>query len=720
LSPTVKRQEKRAFMAKKEKFGKFVLLEEVENAGIGHEYRAAKLGTTGLEKIVSVLRLKPPLASNAEAVKSLMDQVKFAAQLQNPNVLKIYGIGKVDAAYYISYEFLEGKSLRAIFARCRQEGFPFSVDHALLIASKICSALEYAHSRKNEAGGRYFHGMVTPSSVLVSYEGEVRLRGFGYWPSRLREAGALPEEASLYLAPEQADGGGGDTRADVFAVGAILFETLTGEPLMSAGRSGDPATRVSKAKLQSPTTDDDALPKPIADILHRSLAKDPAGRYGEIQEMRKAVDTLLFSGDFTPTTFNLAFFMHSLFREDIERESKALKEEKDTSYIEFLTDTGPLSRSSSTTLPGVPVETLEMRSPSTDATLIAPTPVAPPPPPAPPVAHAPAHAAPHAPTPLPLVPPPPPPHREPHHAPAHREPVGHTPPPASGDAGFTFHKAEPKSSKTPLIAGGAVAAALLLGVGGYFAYKKMGGGAPPAPTTTTLSPEAAAAVARVRELEEKLKAIEAEKAAAEAKAADDAKKKLEAQAAAKGQAVDPAALQKAQEEAAKKARAEQEKKAAEERKRLEEEKKAEEARLAEERRRQEEEAARIAAVAATSTTQPATTTTTQPPQPAIRPGTLVNLSDPGVIAPVAERVSPPMYPEIARRQGLEGTVELNVLVDERGSVQDVQVVTGAGGKAGLNEAAMDNVRKRKYRPATKEGVPVKVWVPVRVQFKLPK
>ena len=102
-------------MAKKEKFGKFVLLEEVENVGIGHEYRAAKLGTTGLEKIVSVLRLKPPLASNAEAVKSLMDQVKFAAQLQNPNVLKIYGIGKVDTAYYISYEFLEGKSLRPIF-----------------------------------------------------------------------------------------------------------------------------------------------------------------------------------------------------------------------------------------------------------------------------------------------------------------------------------------------------------------------------------------------------------------------------------------------------------------------------------------------------------------------------------------------------------------------------------------------------------------------------
>src|SRR4029078_6432138 len=100
----------------------------------------------------------------------------------------------------------------------------------------------------------------------------------------------------------------------------------------------DVAARLSQARLQSPSADDDALPQPIAAILQRALAADPAARYGEIQEMRKAIDTLLFSGDFTPTTFNLAFFMHSLFREDIEREAKRLKEDREASYLEFLTD----------------------------------------------------------------------------------------------------------------------------------------------------------------------------------------------------------------------------------------------------------------------------------------------------------------------------------------------------------------------------------------------
>ena len=169
-------------MPKKEKFGKLVLLEEIEVTGVGAEYRAAKLGPSGLEKIVTIVRLKPAISGSEELARALMDQAKVAAQLQNPNVLKILGIGKVEQTYYISIEHVEGKSLRAILDRCRQESFPFSVEHALLIASKVASALEYAHGRRNDAGARYIHGLLAPASVLVSYEGEVRVKGFGQWP----------------------------------------------------------------------------------------------------------------------------------------------------------------------------------------------------------------------------------------------------------------------------------------------------------------------------------------------------------------------------------------------------------------------------------------------------------------------------------------------------------------------------------------------------------
>jgi serine/threonine-protein kinase len=106
--------------------------------------------------------------------------------------------------------------------------------------------------------------MITPANVIVSYEGEVRTRGFGYWPARVREAGGLTEEEMLYLAPEQAAGGVGDTRSDLFSVGALLFQMLTGEAFFQGGREIDIAKRVADAKLLNPRRTTTPLPSPSA------------------------------------------------------------------------------------------------------------------------------------------------------------------------------------------------------------------------------------------------------------------------------------------------------------------------------------------------------------------------------------------------------------------------------------------------------------------------
>jgi TonB family protein len=715
-------------MPQREKFGKFVLLEETDSYGLGTEHRAAKLGASGFEKVVTLLRLSPSVSSNAEAARSLMDQVKIAAQLQNPNIIKIFGIGKVETSYYISYEFLEGRSLKAILTRCRQESFPFSVDHGLLIASKVCSALEYAHSRRLNGGARYFHGLLNPSNILVSYEGEVRLRGFGYWPSRAREVGAVGEEESRYLSPEQSLGGPGDPRSDIFGVGGLLFEILVGQPLFEGGR-GEIAPRLSQARLQSPSGEDDSIPKPIAEILSRSLAESPTGRYAEVQEMRKAIDTLLFSGDFTPTTFNLAFFMHSLFRDDIEVDSKRLKEEREAGYVEYLgEDTAKAGAAPARPAPPVQGEPVELdsvraRVEAARATTVpaaaAPAGVVTPPPAAIPpmmdedVIHDVREGLIREPTARDV------PHRD------HRETA------REAAAGFTFHKEERRRrSLVPLIA-----VVVLLAAAAFYWFVwgpgKRSAAVQPVQAPPSPSAEQLAALARVKELEEKLAAMESERQAAEAKAAEDAKKKLEAQAAARGQVADPGALQRAQEDARRRAQADQERKQQEEKKRLEDAKRSEEQRLAEERRREDETRTAAATTfepppttVAAATPPPAPTTTVPTavaaPPGAIRPGTLVNLSDPGVVAPVPDRAPPLQYPPIALRQRVEGTVELNVLVDEKGGVLDAQVIAGAGGKIGLNEAAIENVKRRRYRPATKEGVAVKVWIPVRVRFTLPK
>jgi TonB family protein len=291
-------------------------------------------------------------------------------------------------------------------------------------------------------------------------------------------------------------------------------------------------------------------------------------------------------------------------------------------------------------------------------------------------------------------------------------------------AGFTFHKGDKTGSKMPLI-GGLAAVLLIAAVGAAFVLKGRGSSSAPPSTTpppTTMSAEMMALSQKAKELEEKLQALEAEKAAASAKAEEDARKKVEAQARARGQAVDPEALARAQDDARKKAQAEQDRKAQADRKRLEDEQKVAEARLAEEQRRAEE--ARAAAAAAAAAQAPPTTVAAAPPPPpttvAVKPGSLVDVNDAGVIAPVALNKPSFTYPPIALRQRIEGKVDLTVLVDEKGGVADARVVSGAGGRAGLNEAASDYVRRWKFRPATKEGVPVRTWTPVSVVFMLPR
>lgn len=689
-------------MAKKERFGKFVLLEELGSSSLGSEYRAAKLAAGGaLERLVLLVRLDPALSANDAFTTALLEQTKAASLLHGPNILKLIAIGRVESAYYVAYEHLEGRSLKAVLERSRREAFPFTPDHALAIASKLCAALEYAHG-KQDAHGRHVHGLVTPGALFITHDGEVKLRGFGIWAAGAFKAGAIAADERRYLAPEQAKSGLAKVQTDVYGAGALLFEMLTGQPLVAEAVEADPSARVMQARLAA-GAEGEGLPQPMAEILTRALAAEPAARNGEMAEMRKAIDSLLYSGEFNPTTFNLAFFMHSLFREDIERDARNAAEEAAVSYTEYWLEDAPRPAATA------------MRA-----------------------------AAPTAPSLVPPHPPEPPPAQRVEPPPGPREPFpafdmeGPAPTPASTPRHASVSPVSPKpelKGRSPLPFA-AIAAALVVAAGAAAGWYFLAGpGArPPSPPPTTLSAVTIAAQARVRELEAQVQRFEQEKAQAEARAAEEAKQKLEAQAAAKGQAVDPAALQKAQEDARRRAQREGERKQQDERRLLEQQQRAAEASLAEERRRAAATASApaTAALAPPTTTQPpaipaptppASTLATPPPAApaaaALKPGTLVNISDFGVIPPTLDRAAPLVYPPIARQQRAEGTVELSVLIDEKGNVTEARLVKGAPG-IGLNQAAMDHVRRRKYRPATKGGVPVKVYLSVLVRFEIPR
>jgi TonB family protein len=685
-----------------ERFGNFVLLAETDRSFIATEYRAAHLGETGFDRLVHLVRFAPAAAPGKPEV--LVEHVKGAMKAGGAGILKPLGTGRTGMGW-MSFEHHSGRSLRAVLSRGRAEVFPLALDNALEIARQVCLTLEKVHGKK----GALVHGFLSPWSVMVSYDGAVRVRGFGLWASGA--LAQLPAADAAALAPEQREGRA-DQRTDVYGLAALVLECLTGD---SVPGGSDLRPRVADAK----TPDGEPLPPELAATLTRALAPRPEERHATLADLRKEIEALLFAGDVAPTTFNLAFYMETLFRGTVEEDARAIEEETQADYAAY-------TKSAAEATPP-PIAAVPVPAPPPPTVVPMPPPTIPAPAP---VAAAPSMAP--APAPLPLVPPSPP-------RPAAARPVVEArpvehfePPPVERAApaarsAAAREQASSSGSKTPLFAG--LAAVLVLaGVGAFFFLRQRSAPVATQPAVTTLSAEAQAAVARVQELEARLKALEEERVQAEAAAAETAKTRLQAEARAKGQAVDPKALERAQEEAAKKVRLQEEKRQLDERKRLEDQKRDEEARLAAAVTTTTVAPAPVAppptqaaAVEAPPPTQIAAALPAPAPGAAASasaslpaPGGVYDYTAPGVIPPSLVSQVPLEYPMVARIGKIKGAVTVSAVVDEQGRVKNARATSG---NPVLQKAAVDNISARRYRPATKDGAPIKVQIIVQVNFK---
>jgi eukaryotic-like serine/threonine-protein kinase len=714
------------YMARREKFGRLVLLQEREASPLGVEYVAARLGPEGLDRLVSVLRYAPEVSAHAEAVARLTEQARLVARLQNPGLLRLIGIGRVGSFSYVSHELVEGRSMQAVVDRCRRDQFPFPAENALVVVSRVAAALDYVHARKDNEGRALFHGLLHPRHVVVSFEGEVKVAALGLWPS-LGSTGLLGDDERRCLAPEQAAGGPGDRRSDVYALGLVLLETLT----LQAAVPPDPGAALAGMRMFGPAGEPEPLPESLFKLLRRSLAADPAERFADMSETRRAIDAIVFSGEFPSTTFNLAFFMQTIFRDEVERESQQLDQARRADYTEFLPPARPPASDGGAPDPAVqppaaggPQKTGGAPAPpppaadvAAQATVIAPAP-----------APLPALEAPPGPSDAPVLT-----HETPMGPPAVSGPFSPIEPPPADSSGpnrelrsrarraaatreaasrlTLTHATAPPMGRRGMLA---LVIGLFLAVGGgagvgyvYFLEHR---GAPSGPPPTTLSPEAAAALARVHELEARIAELERQNSEAEPERSPEPR----TPSPPVTRSEDEETL-RARAEAQRKARLEREGRQAEIR-RLEEEKEAAEARLVLGQR-----SSGPGAVA--PVVNPLPTVAPLPPTPApvsarapVLPGMLVDVGDPAVVPPVLLKESRASYPRLAWQLKVEGSVLIEALVDEKGQVTDTKILERSGPRVGFEEAAVRQVRTRRYRPATKEGVPVKVWVKVRVNF----
>src|SRR3954462_12959338 len=307
-----------------EEFGKYLLLKKLTEDPLGEIFRAGRAGREGMEQVV-LLRVFNGKGLDGEKLWARVSG-RGAIQeiLKSPNIGNGVDLGRVRSFPYTAYDYISGKNLATVFAQSARQHSPIPTDHALLIAERLALALAAAYESRVQ-DERMLHGFVGPHLGMISNEGETRLLGFEVAPGLrdLAAGGWQDERLSPYLAPETLNGGPAAKSDDVYSLGALLLELLTGErPPVAPFETYGPL--IDAAQLANDGT---PLPAPVAALLKKSLAPREQ-RIADAVTWHKTLSKLIIDGSFSPTTFNLAFFMHNLFRDEIERESQEIQAEQ--------------------------------------------------------------------------------------------------------------------------------------------------------------------------------------------------------------------------------------------------------------------------------------------------------------------------------------------------------------------------------------------------------
>src|SRR5690606_18195641 len=219
-------------------FGPYTLLERIAVGGMAELWKARMKGVEGFQKTVAIKKILPHLTDSSDFVTMFIDEAKLAAQLNHNNIIHIYDLGKQGDDYYIAMEFVDGRDLRSILNTAREKNQPMPIGLALLVAARIAAALDYAHRMKDFEGRPLglVHRDVSPQNVLISFEGDIKLCDFGIVQAVSKasktQMGALKGKLQ-YMSPEQAWGRPVDSRSDIFSLGSLLFEMLTGRRLFA-------------------------------------------------------------------------------------------------------------------------------------------------------------------------------------------------------------------------------------------------------------------------------------------------------------------------------------------------------------------------------------------------------------------------------------------------------------------------------------------------------
>ena len=299
------------------RMGPYLLEKKVAQGGMAELFVAGYERQDGFRRTVAVKRVLPHLAANSDFVNMFIREARLAALLQHPNVVQVIDFGKIQNVYFIAMEYVRGKNLGEIMANLK-EGM--TVDQAVFIASQVAMGLEYSHSKKDDKSGEALnivHRDISPQNILISFQGEVKISDFGISKTSsepsLTHSGVIKGKLA-YLSPEQALGQTVDHQADLYALGIVFYEILSGKRLYRFTSDIEAIRAIPEREIPPIKECRQDIPDELNRIVMKCLEKDKRLRYQSAGELLQDLNALRQSLSKRYDRVNFSDFMRKHFQ----------------------------------------------------------------------------------------------------------------------------------------------------------------------------------------------------------------------------------------------------------------------------------------------------------------------------------------------------------------------------------------------------------------------
>jgi serine/threonine protein kinase len=304
-------------------FGKYQVIQRISSGGMAEVFKARVDGLGGFQRLFAIKRIHPDHADNQEYVDMLIEEAKIAGLLSHANIVQIVDLGSANDAPFIAMEFVDGPDLSGVIERVKERGSILPIPHAVFVCLELLKALEYAHNRQIMRGGRpvpldIIHRDVCPANLILSLKGEVKLTDFGIAKASVRSFNTVTGVVKGridYLTPEQARGEAVSQRSDLFAVGVLLYEMITGRHPFRQNSQAKTLEAIKKASFVPAVAFNPEVPPSIDRLLGQTLTKNEGDRFASATAMKDALNRFFHEAGYIFSSATLAAYLKGMFPE---------------------------------------------------------------------------------------------------------------------------------------------------------------------------------------------------------------------------------------------------------------------------------------------------------------------------------------------------------------------------------------------------------------------